>query len=165
MSQSAQVRSTEAIEHFRAALCRYCEETRDALLSIKMEARRVVDWVERDRSSFWRKASRDRQEELAQAKLALFQRELSRLTGNKPDCIEQEKAVRQAKALAQEAEEKIANCKKWSRQLQHALDEFEGPAAQLSAIVDGDPPRPVLALDRILTALDAYLRLRAPQAE
>jgi hypothetical protein len=164
MSQAAQVTSIEAIKDFQAFLCQCCADIREALCAVDMEAHRVLDWVAHDQASFWRRAVRDRQEELAQAKADLFRRQLERLSGEEPDLIEQQEAVWRANRRLHEAEDKVDNCRRWLPLLQHALEEYQAPARQLAALVEGDPPRAVAVLEQVLDALESYVFLAPPTA-
>jgi hypothetical protein len=157
MSKSAQVLSIEAIKEFQEALSQLCEDAREALCTIDMEARRIVEWTAHEQLSLWKKAVRDRQEEVTQAKADLFRKQLERISGHKPDCLEEQKAVRWAQARLQEAEEKVDNCRKWSQLLPRALEEYQAPARQLAGLVEGAPPRAIIALNQIIDNLDSYV--------
>jgi hypothetical protein len=161
VSESANVTSIEAIQGFQVALAQFCEEAKEALASIDMEGRRILEWVTHDQLNAWRKAVRDRQEDLAQAKAALFQVQLRRLSGDHPACIEQKEAVWLAQARLEEAEDKIGKCQRWGRLLQEALEEYKGKANQLAYLVEGDPSPGVIHLGQILARLEDYV-LAAP---
>jgi len=164
MTQSARVSSIDAVKEFQAALATFCEEARDALSAVAMEARRLHDWVTHDQLHYWRKTLRDRQEDLSQAKAELFRRQLARISGHDPDCIEQKEAVWRAQRGIEEAEDKIESCKRWGRLLQEALEEYQGQAQQLSGLVEGTPPRSVTYLDQVIGALDLYVATPPPPA-
>ena len=51
MSQSANVRSIQAIRDFKVALATFAEDGRNALSSTEMEIRRVRNWLIRDQVS------------------------------------------------------------------------------------------------------------------
>jgi hypothetical protein len=162
VDQSARVTSIEALQEFKAALHVFCEEAKDALCAIEMQTRKVQDWLLRDQTSYWKHAVRDRQEDLAQAKADLFRKQLDRITGNIPDCIEEKKAVRRAQERLKEADDKIRKCQEWARLLPRAQGEYQGPARQLEFMVEGDPPASVILLNRIIASLDAYVELAPP---
>jgi hypothetical protein len=62
----------------------------------------------------------------------------------------------------EEAEEKLECCRKWGRLLQRALEDYQAPAHQLAALVEGQPPRSVVFLDQVIATLDLYLTLTPP---
>ena len=158
MATSARVTSVQAIADFKVALLGFCQEAKEVLASVEMEIRRTMDWVERDQLPYWQREIRNRHEEVAQAKADLFRKQLTRISGQNPDYLEERKALRIANFRLEEAEDKVQTCRSWaSRQLAHAVNEYEGPARQLAGMVEGDPPRMVIYLDRIITSLQAYL--------
>jgi hypothetical protein len=161
MSESARVTSIEALKDFRAALIVFCEEAKESLSAVDMETRRTVDWLAQQLAG-WQRALRDRQEEVSKAKAELFRRQLPAISGEKPDCYEQKKALRRAQERLREAEEKIDRCKQWARELPRAVDEYAAPAQQLAQFVEGDPPHAVILIDRILDTLDAYTATPPP---
>ncbi len=160
MASSARVTSVQAIADFRAALLTFCQEAKEVLASIDMENRRMTDWVERDRLSYWQREIRNRQEDVAQAKADLFRKQITRITGQNPDFIEERDALKLATYRLEEAEDKVQQCRRWgTRLLPRAIDEFQGPGRQLAGMVEGNPPSIVLFLDRVVRSLEAYLDL------
>jgi hypothetical protein len=162
MSESAKVTSVEAIGTFRVQLCKFCEEVREALCAIDMEARRVLDWLAHDQPRYWRDAVRDAHEELNHAKTDLFRRRLAGINGEMPECTEQKDAIRRAQRRLEEAEDRIEKCRRWCQLIQRAKEEYDGPARQLAALVEGDPPDSVALLGQVLDRLDDYLIVGPP---
>ncbi len=160
MATSARVTSVQAISEFRIALLQFCQAAKEVLGSIDMEIRRMSDWVERDRLSYWQREIRNCQEELAQAKADLFRKQITRISGQNPDLLEEKDALRRAQYRLEEAEEKVQRCRLWGgRQLPRAIDEYQGPGRQLAAIVEGNPPSIAIYMDRVIRSLEAYLEL------
>ena len=158
MATSARVTSVQAIADFKVALLGFCQEAKEVLATIEMEIRRTMDWVERDQLPYWQREIRNRQEEVAQAKADLFRKQLTRISGQNPDYLEERKALRIANSRLEKAEDKVQICRSWAnRQLTQAVDEYEGPARQLAGMVEGNPPPIVIYLDRIIGSLEAYL--------
>jgi len=166
MASSARVSSVQAIADFKVALLDFCQEAKEVLASIEMEIRRTMDWVQRDQLPYWQREIRNRQEEVAQAKADLFRKQITRISGQNPDYLEERKALRIATFRLEEAEDKVQICRTWAnRQLKQAVDEYEGPARQLAGMVEGNPPPIVIVLDRILGSLEAYLEVGAAPSE
>lgn len=164
MASSARVTSVQAIAEFKSALLGFCQEAKEVLASIDMEIRRMSDWVERDRLSFWQREIRNCQEELAQAKADMFRKQITRISGQNPDFLEERDALRLATYRLKEAEEKVQMCRRWgARQLPRAVDEYQGPGRQLGALVEGNPPGNVIVLERVIRSLEAYLELDGPR--
>jgi hypothetical protein len=166
MASSARVTSVQAIVDFKVALLAFCQEAKEVLSTIEMEIRRTMDWVQRDQLPYWQREIRNRQEEVAQAKADLFRKQLTRISGQNPDYLEERKALRMANFRLEEAEDKVQVCKSWAnRQLARAVDEYEGPARQLAGMVEGNPPPIIIFLDRIIGSLEAYLDVGATPVE
>jgi DNA repair exonuclease SbcCD ATPase subunit len=156
---TARVTSVEAIRDFRGSYLVYCDEAKQALEAADGEARRMKDWISYQ-AQVWKKAIRECEEKLSQAKNALFRKELQKTAaGRTPDVIEEKKAVARAKEALEHAHKKLANCKRWEVEFDKAIGEYEGPARQLAGEVEGEPPKAVSHLDRILDSLDAYTQL------
>lgn len=161
---SARVTSIEAVRDFRAALIVFCDEAKEALTSVDMETRRLIDWVQREQVAYWQAQIRRCQEDVAQAKADLFRKKLPGIGGKEPDCIEEKKALRLAQMRLEEAEDKLEKCKQWARLLPRAVDEYKGPSQRLAGMVEGDCPPPVAQLNGVLGSLDRYTDLRTPTA-
>src|SRR5690349_21961147 len=116
MGNVAHVDSVDALKSFRVALIKFAEEANAALASAEAEMQRTIGWLERDQLSFWQMQIRKRQEILSRAQEALRMKKLfPDASGRVPTPIEEEKAVRRAKAALEEAEQKLANTKKYGR--------------------------------------------------
>jgi hypothetical protein len=156
---TARVTSVEAIRDFRGSYVVFCDDARESLATADAEARHMKSWISAQ-AQYWKKEIRACEERLNQAKSALFRKELQKTAaGRPPDVIEEKKAVARAKEAKEHAEKKLANCKRWDIEFERAVQEYEGPARQLAGEVEGDPPRAVSHLDRILDSLDAYMQL------
>jgi hypothetical protein len=164
MSQSARVTSIEGLGEFRTALCSFGDEAKEALVSVDMELRRSTDWLH-DQLKFWQAAVKKQEHVVAEAKILLNRKKISRVFGRKPDTTQEEEDVRKAVGKLRAAEEKVEHCRRWGPQLQHAIGEYEGPARQLSTILEAELPKTVAALDRMVEALEAYVRLEAPTGD
>src|SRR6185369_14912999 len=105
-AQAANVTSLDALKHFRAALIRFAAEVESALVTLELEARRPIDWIESDRKRYWPQETRKAAELLSEARQALERCEL-RISGEDARwCYDERKAVEKAKRRLQLAEEK-----------------------------------------------------------
>jgi hypothetical protein len=161
MGPAAHVTETEALIDFRAHLCAFADQAKDALGIIAHEIQRTFSFLD-ERQHEWHAAVRHSEEQVIQAKIELSRQRNQRIGDRKPDTTFQEKALRQAQARLEFAEEKLAATKRWQRDLPHELLNYEGPARQLQNTLEGDLPRMLAFLERKITALEAYLR--APPA-
>ena len=162
MSNTARVDSIDTLKVFRVALIKFGEEANAALASADAEMQRMVGWLERDQLSFWQMNLRKRQEGLSRAQEALRMKKLfPDSSGRFPTPIEEEKAVRKWKAAVEEAEQKIAACKKYVRILQKAIMDYKGGVQRFATWVEAEVPNAVQRLDRMVGTLEAYVSLGA----
>lgn len=162
MSNTARVDSIDSLKVFRVALIKFGEEANSALASAEAEMQRMVGWLERDQMSFWTFQLKKRNEALGRAQEALRMKKLfPDASGRFPTPIEEEKAVRRCKAAVEEAEQKMANCKKYSRLIQKEIMNYKGGVQRFSTWVQGEIPNAVQRLDRMVDKLEAYVALSA----
>ena len=159
---TARVDSIDSLRSFRVALIKFGEEANTALASAEAEMQRVMGWLERDQLSFWQFQLRKRQEGLSRAQEALRQKKLfPDAAGRFPTPIEEEKAVRKWKAAVEEAETKLAACKKYARLLQREIMNYKGGVNRFATAVQSQLPAAVARLDRMVGKLEAYVSLSA----
>jgi hypothetical protein len=161
MSRTARITSVERLADFRAELCEFGTDARDTLSAIDGQIRRTFNWLS-DQLKHWQREVKVRQEELVRAKIELEQRKNMSKDGRGPGTAHQEKAFRKAQARLKEAEEKVANCKRWHPLLDHAVREYYAPARQLGGALDTELPNALAWLQQRLEALEAYLSLAPP---
>ena len=160
MGNTARVDSIDSLKTFRVALIKFGEEANAALASADAEMLRVIGWLERDQVSFWQMQIRKRQEGLERAQEALRMKKLfPDASGRFPTPVEEEKAVRKWKAALEEAQTKLANCKKYVRLLQREIMNYKGGVQRFSTWVHAEVPNAVARLDRMVGKLEAYVAL------
>ncbi len=164
MSQSANVRSVDAIRDFRVALTNFSEEARTALSSAEMEVRRTHDWLNRDQLTYWQAQIKRRNEQLSMARTELHRRRLSQQGSDAISDAEQKEAVRNAQRRLEEAEQKVALVKRWIPVLEHAIAEYHATSQPLGDRLTGSLVNSLTLLDRIVASLDHYLAAAPPAA-
>jgi hypothetical protein len=135
----------------------------DALTANAMDVRRAFDWLA-ERRAFWTRAIRECQDEVTHAKAELARKQTLHPGDRQPDCTQEIKALRRAEARLEHAEDKAERCKRWEPSLRRSADEYEGPARQLADLLEGDVPKAVNLLDRLLTALEEYVAVTSKPA-
>jgi hypothetical protein len=156
MGPSAHVTETAALVDFRAMLCTFTEQAKDALGIIDHEIRRTFSFLD-EKMREWQALIRQAEDEVIQAKIELKQRNIQRIGDRKPDTTYQEKVLRRAQAKLEFAQEKLAATKRWQRDLPHELMNYEGPALQLQTALDGELPRMIAYMERKIASLENYL--------
>jgi len=163
--ESAQVGSVAAIEAFQAALAKYIDESKQALVMIDLEIRRAVDWVRIDRAEHWKHEIRRAGDAVNRAKDDLHKcLSFKSMDNYTPSCVDERKALQRAQERLKLAEQKAEAVRRWTRALSHELNEYSGRIVQFNAALDGDIPKSLAVLSRILDTLDRYVSTTAPRA-
>ena len=162
---SAHVQSVRAIAEFRAALCTFMVEARQALAAIEMEARRAVEYITHEQAQAWNHEVRRGRENVQQCKLDIHNtRTFKRIGHYRPSCIDEKKELDKAQRRLHLAEAKVEAVRHWGRVAEQAFREFHTRLTQFTSLLDGEMPKAVGALERVLAALDRYLAVEAPAA-
>jgi hypothetical protein len=162
LSSQADVRSIEALKEFRAVLALYAEDAQGALGAVKMEARRTVQWLHHDRKLHWSEQIKRRREQVSSARAEVARRKLAKTPEYTPAFSEQKELLRKAEAGLREAEAKVALIKKWEPALQQAVLELYAGIRRIGDLAGTDIPRASMLLERLVDALEAYVREAPP---
>jgi hypothetical protein len=162
---SANVQTLTALTEFRSALCTFIVEARQALAALEMEARRAVDYITHDQAQAWQSEVRRGREKVQQCKLEIHNTRTFKRIGNyTPSCIDEKKELAKAERRLNIADAKLEAVRHWGRVAEQAFREFQARLAQFISLLDGELPKGVCALDRMLVSLESYLAVQAPQA-
>jgi hypothetical protein len=164
MSRAANVLSVQALKDFKNTMINFAEEARNALSGVDMELRRMRDWLERDQLGYWQAQVKRRNEELMQARSDLHRRKITQQGSDAVSDAEQKEALREAQRRLRIAEEKVALVKRLIPALHHAIAEYHSHAQPLGDHLTGGFERSLGSLERMITALDAYLATAVPTA-
>lgn len=161
MTRPAHVRSIAALGEFRADLLAFAADGREALSANEMELQRAFAWLD-SQTQYWAREIRTRYDEVVQAKANLRTRKMMKVFGRPPDTTDQEKALKIALRRHEEAEQKLAACKRWAPQLRRYADEYEAKARHLGNVLESDLPRAAARLEKQIEALEAYVGMAPP---
>jgi hypothetical protein len=162
MGEHAAVHSIDGLKDFRVALALFSEEALAALGAVNMEVRRTVQWVTYDRRAYWQEQIKRRREMVSQAQAEVFRRKLAKTADNAPAMSEQKELLRKAEASLRDAEHRMGLVKKWEPLLQQAVLEYHASTRRISNLASGDVPRAIALLERLIDALEAYVREAPP---
>lgn len=165
MALPVDVQSVEVIRQFRAQLCRFGEDVKNALAATEMEIGRMVNWLTNDRRLYWEGEIRRRRDDVSQAKAELFRKRTSQMYGHDANLAEQRENLRVANHRLLEAEEKLKRVRRWVAPLQQAIMEYRGLSRPLSDMADADLENAVAMLGRMLDALDEYATTAPPSTD
>src|SRR5262249_6084298 len=131
MADQADVRSIDAVREWHAALTAYGESLSEAMAGVELELRRAFDWLA-EQLDRWKKAIRECEQEVVQAKAELSARKFPGWDGREPDTTVQERELRRAKARLEHAEDQVEKVRAWIGRLPQVIDEvYRGPAHRL----------------------------------
>jgi DNA repair exonuclease SbcCD ATPase subunit len=159
MNPSAHVTSIEGMADFQAALLTFTEKAKDALTSVELELRRLVDWID-DQAKHWQSEIRQAENAVFEAKNELARKKMMRISDRPPDTTDQEKALRKAQARLAYAEEKRDNTRKWLRQLPDAVEEYDGVARPFQDMLEYELTRMIALIAAKINALEDYQRIQ-----
>lgn len=157
MADQAKVTSLDALELFRSSLIIFINRAQSSVDEVLDEVRRTRLWLLNDQRFFWEREIRKRQKLLDAAKAELMS---ARLSGLREVTGPQENAVRKAKEAVAEAEEKLRNVKRWTRDFEHSLEPLTRKIESLRFFLDHDMPKGLAYLVQTQRTLEDYADVR-----
>ena len=164
---AADVRDLEALREWLAALATYRADANEALIALRVDINRGVEWVN-EQYHLWQRSIRRFDEAVVQAKADLSAKKFPDVNGRMPDTTVEERNLRRAVARLEHAQEQVEACRKWMTTLPKLVDEiFHGPAQRLANLLDTDVPRGAGGPHAAYAgrALHAGCVLRSPRAQ
>jgi DNA repair exonuclease SbcCD ATPase subunit len=153
MATEAKVTSIEALEVFRASIIIFLTKAHQSLDLVTDEIRRMRSWIQEEQRTYWEGEVRRRSKVLAQAEQELLSAKMVKLLDN---LQRQQAIVHKARHALEEAEEKLRNVKRWTRD----FDSCAGPLAKsldsLREYLAQDVPKGIAYLTQAITTLEAY---------
>lgn len=165
MAETARVESIAELRAFRVALLKFVDACNVALGDAESDMQRTNTWLERDQLSYWNAQLAKRAEAVSRAKEAVRMKKLFKSpTGATQTAVEEEKALRVAIRLHEEAEQKITACRQWAKRLQKEIMLYKGGVTRFASVLGGDIPRALAKLDAMAASLEQYAALSAGSA-
>ncbi len=155
MNRAADVRSVESIRSFRADLVEYQGKLRQAIELLGVELSRGEGWF-RQQTAFWPSEARRSSDRLAEARAALGRCMLGKGKERASACDDERAAMNHAKRRLSFSEEQIRVTKGWCLEISQDADEFRNGLSRVIAIVEGDIPKALSLLDKIIESLERY---------
>lgn len=167
MSESANVRSIEALSELRGALARFTGEAQSSLNAAQLEIRRTLEWLA-ERQRHWQRQVRRWQQEALRAQSALTRCENSRYyddeTGeyHAPDCSAYEEALYDAERNLRQAERELRTVQQAIQAVERAAADYQRQAQRLTTILGSDVPKAAALLASSIAILESYLAMSPP---
>jgi len=158
MADAARIDSIDVIRTFRAALWKFAETANAALGDAESDVNKTLVWLENEQQTHWQHQVRVRMEAVAAAKDKVRQKQLFKdSTGRQQSAVDEQKLLSIAQRKLQEAEQKLAATKAWSRRMQRETHNYKGGVQRLQTVISVDLPNAVASLDRMYAALEKYV--------
>jgi hypothetical protein len=158
----AKVERLDALETFRSALIQFIARGRQQTNETLENVRRMRNWLSQDRRPFWEAEIRRRRHKLDEAEALLFSARMSPL---KEKTFKQEEDVRRCRAALAEAEEKLRNVKRWTRDYDSVVEPMTRPIDRFRETLEVDLPKGVLFLVNAIKTLEDYTQMRPTSGE
>jgi len=153
MADQANVTSLDALELFRTNLIVFLEKAHRSVDSASDEIRRTRNWIQNDRRTHWEGEVRRRRTVMDQAKQELFRARLSSL---QDDISLQMHTMHKATRAFDEADEKLRNVRRWTRNYEAAVEPLTKKLGNLRQFFDDEMTKALASLIQMRNTLEAY---------
>jgi hypothetical protein len=152
---------TEALAMFKIALVKFTEACNAGMGDAEADVQRMLMWLENEQVTHWTVQIRHRQDALMRAEEALRQKKLYKdSTGRVPSAVEEQKQVNLCKQKLEEAQQKLANTKRWAKQLQKESLLYKGGMQRFQTTVSSDVPSAIAHLGALIKQLEDYAAVK-----
>jgi len=158
----ADIDSPEVIKDFRFRLIKFDETARQAIAGITGDIYRVSAWLSHDQAKYWTLELRKREEEFQLSKLAFKNAKDPMSAYRKDSAVDERKEMRLCETRRDDAERKLKAVKRWCMLIDRESQEMTGPINVFAGSLDANTPKAIAKLDMLITKLEEYLRLVAP---
>jgi hypothetical protein len=154
----AQVESVESLKSLKVALVRFIEAAGIAMAEADSDLSRTKQWLDLEQDSYWNNQARKAQELLSRAEDALRMKRLFKdSAGHRQSTVDEEKAVKLARARLELCVTKIAAVKRWKQKLDREAQVYKGSVARFSTTLAADLPAAVSRLENYVRQIEAYI--------
>jgi len=160
MADQAHITSFDALEIFRVNLILFLNKARVQVDEAGCGIRRMQGWLQNDQRLYWEREIRGRRRALDQAEAELLNAKMSSLRDN---LSVEMMAMRRAKKAFAEAEEKLQNVKRWSRNFESGIAPLAKKLESLRGVLDHELPKAVSYLLEAQKALESYAETGTPR--
>jgi chromosome segregation ATPase len=165
MAEYARVENLDELKHLAEVLRKFKDRCSTALSDAEGEIHRVRGWLERDQPVYWQAQLKKRRDALEDAKNELRNKTLYKnVDGTRSSAIEERKKVQKITRAVEEAQQKLANIKRWHVQLEREVMQYKSQVQHLVHAVEMDIPRAVAKIEAMIVALERYLATTAAAA-
>jgi hypothetical protein len=154
----ANLTSIEVLRTFKVALEQFQADIESALISLELESRRPLEWIDQDRSRYWPAQTRKASDDLNSARINLERCEIAIRPDDKRSCYDEKKAYDNAKRRLRLCEQKVQIVRQWKMKLHKEVEEFLVQVSKLRWFMESDFQRSLAQLERMADAIDRYVQ-------
>jgi hypothetical protein len=163
MSRFARVTSIEVLDTLAVALQRFRSDAKGAMDDLQMQLQRAREWIRYDRKEYWAHELKRSEAAESEARVQLQQaRSAKRIDDREPACIDEKRALERAKRRHETARQKVEAVRRWTREVERAVDDAQSASIRFRGWVDADLVQAVAALGRMGASLETYTSLEVP---
>ncbi|MCZ7646765.1 MAG: hypothetical protein M5U26_16005 [Planctomycetota bacterium] len=154
----ANITDPEVLKTFRHHYVKYDEECRQALSAVRSDVFRAAEWLKREQMAHWKRQLRRCEDMAQQARLDYNRAVHGEKYHGKSSGVDERKLLERAMRAKEEAEQKLANVKRWSVAIENEAGKLLGPCMVLESLMERMTPQALARLDQMIDSLDDYLR-------
>lgn len=156
----ANVQDIQPLADLQRALASFEVVARDAATRLEREVQQMLDWL-RERELHWHRQVARRQAEVDEAQTALSR---CRQGNEHRDCNDEERALGVAQHRLRQAEEEVANTRRWKSHAEEAVHVYERQARHFREVVTVRTEEAKAFLERRRVDLERYIQTQGPRA-
>lgn len=161
MADRANVHSAKALNDCRAALMEFSSIARASMTSVDSDIHRITQWLRTDRPAYWKHEIRRREDAVNTCRLEIQRKKL--IAAPEPaSVVFEERQLRKAQARVESARDRLAAVQRWGPIWEREAGNQKASFRRLSDALASDIPNAVADLERMITAIEGYVAMRAP---
>jgi len=152
----ARVQSSEVLVALRGGIVAFRERALAAIGSLRQETQRTIRWLEQEQPHYWQHQERIGYDHVASCRVAYETCRLRTIAKHRSACIEEQVALRRAKARMEHVQQQIEVVRRWSIQAADQSNEFFGKLNPLERMLEHDVVQMIAALESMVLSIEAY---------
>ncbi len=165
MRDQVNVQSIDAISNLRGQIFETSDLLSRTIDECISRTTRLLAWIQGPQLQHWRMQKRKRDQRVASARSDLERAKISRPDADPRSFIDQQRAIRKAKAAADEADDKLKLIAHWCRELDRQITLFRGGLRPLASAAEANLPRAGRWLAELARHLEGYVEVAPPMPE
>jgi len=157
MAEQANIREVRAVSELRGRVVETSETLARLVDDCNATMRRFVDWVARDRATYWKTELRRRDQKIQSARSDLERAKIARPDADPRSFTDQRRALKKAKTRLEEAQAKTKACKRWAIELERQALLLRAGLRPVAAMAEAELPAATRWLAQLEQHLQGYL--------